>query len=1672
MSNNFRRALLSLVGLLCVIFSSFAQQPSIIPPIGKDLNAHHVVADDKIKNTGRTLVAGKIAITGLETLSGLSNDLTGLEYEGKPKPTVLAEAFPVLIQLNDFYSTISNEKSEEGRPVTKISNAELLKGLDASALPENRLKPGIYYINESLILNNALKLVGDPAQDQAFIFIIGNNLSVENTASVTLEGIKPGNVYWVSKKNININNDAYMWGCNLVANGNIDFKSGSSLAGRAWSLDGSVFFDSNKLILPADLSVEKPEIIRESGSPVDNIGDIVSFKVKVKGDPNSSAFDVVVTNMIPDGLEYISYTSTKAGSTFDPQTGNWRMDKLAANEEQTIIIKTRIKKSGKIWYSAGIQSLESIDPVSENDYQTVDLCVVMPDAGTITGDAVVCVGQKATYSVPALPFVNTYNWSVPQGWILTKGADPNIIIVEPTPGSALTGTITLTVRDGCGPSKPSVFTVTQSTVAPSQPGPISGDVKLCISTKATFSIEPVAGATSYQWTIPAGWEVIGESNGTSITIDTKGNAAAKELSVVAVGACGNSPVRTRTVTPIVVVTTIPGSISGAAKVCATAQGIEYKINAVSGAESYVWTVPTGWSIVSGQGTTSVKVNAGAQAGDITVIAKNSCGDSAPLTLKVTPTQNAPLTPGAITGSSVVCTSSASNTYSIAAVTGAVGYVWSAPTGWVITEGQGTTSIKVTAPAGATTGKITVVAQNECGSNGSSSIDVQSTGGSPAKPGAISGTLIGCTSKTATYTIAPVAGAASYKWTLPTGWSIASGDGTTSVTVNVGAGTGTISVRGVNNCNEGEATSINVAPISQGPAKPGVITGQLEVCRDTEGFVYKVNDVQGATSYNWTVPAGWTITSGQGTTSITVKSTATEGAITVSAVNDCGTSATTELQVKVVPSPPAQPEAITGSTSVCNGQQNLTYAVNPVAGATRYDWTAPGWTIVSGQGTTSIVVTAGSANTTISVVAVNACGVTGPAQLKAVVTQVVPAKPGAITGEPLSCISKELTYSIAPVANATGYTWAVPQGWSIISGQGTTAIKVKVGSATGEVTVAATNGCGTSAASSLAVTTTSENPTGITAIAGNNAACANSTATYSVEKSPNAKTYTWAVPAGWSIVSGQGTNQVTVKAGNTAGEISITATNDCGSTRVSRTIGVSTSLPSDAGAITGNSSVCSASVQYYSIAQVAGATGYTWSVPADWKITAGQNTTSITVQAGEASGDVTVVATNACGNSKAAVKAVAITSTSPVISAINGSASVCAGTTAGLIYSIAPVANSTYTWAVSGDWEITAGQGTASVTVKAGTQAGEITVQVKNECGNGASKTLKVQVQGAPVAPSKIEGSATACGGSEVTFTTPALEGVDSYIWSVPADWKILSGQGTTSVKVIVSNKAGAITVVAKNACSTSAAASMTVTPASGVPAAPVAIKGTTTVCVGRELTLSVDAVRYATGYTWTMPEGWAIVAGQGTRTVTVVAGSNAGNATVTANNGCGASAPVSVSLTSTPLALTTGTITDLSGPCTGLMYEIAPVEGAVTYNWTVPAGWTITSGQGTTKITVAAGETNGMITVSADNGTCSAQAATMYPDKSLAGNVLTVPNVFSPNGDGNYDTWQVVNLENFPDNDLTVLNRWGNEVYKVKGYRNGWDGSNLTEGTYYYLLRVKLCDGTNAMYKGYLTIVR
>ncbi len=69
---------------------------------------------------------------------------------------------------------------------------------------------------------------------------------------------------------------------------------------------------------------------------------------------------------------------------------------------------------------------------------------------------------------------------------------------------------------------------------------------------------------------------------------------------------------------------------------------------------------------------------------------------------------------------------------------------------------------------------------------------------------------------------------------------------------------------------------------------------------------------------------------------------------------------------------------------------------------------------------------------------------------------------------------------------------------------------------------------------------------------------------------------------------------------------------------------------------------------------------------------------------------------------------------------------------------------------------------------------------------------------------------------------------------------------------------------------------------------------------------------------------------------------------------------------------------------------------------------------------------------------------------------IIVPNVVSANNDGANDVFFITNIDQYPDNEVYIYNRWGWLVYSAKGYQNNWSPSNLVEGVYFYVVDNKV----------------
>jgi hypothetical protein len=478
----------------------------------------------------------------------------------------------------------------------------------------------------------------------------------------------------------------------------------------------------------------------------------------------------------------------------------------------------------------------------------------------------------------------------------------------------------------------------------------------------------------------------------------------------------------------------------------------------------------------------------------------------------------------------------------------------------------------------------------------------------------------------------------YSWN-----SVPSQNGTTAT--GLAGGTYTVTITDDAGCS-GTSTAV-VTSTGASPAQPSAIAGPAGACKGQIGVVYTVANVPGM-SYTWQLPAGASGSSTTNSISVNFSLAYAGGFICVTATNGCGTSSPSCLPVPVITGRPAFPATPSGpSISVC-GPTTVTYSIPPAANATNYVWTCTGtgFTLASGQGTTSITVNvaAGFSSGQVRVYATSCSGISGE-NSQFVYGSINSQPQQAIFPNVGVCGGSTYQYCVTPFNGATSITWSGPAG-SLINGLPTPQtlagdaycvnITFPAGFVSGNVSVFGSSGCGNGPARTVAVRSTPSQPASITGPVSN--LCNQSNVTYTVAAVTGASTYTWSVPAGVTMVSANNTGSLTMTvnfgpAFTTAGNICVTANNSCGA-GASRCVSV-TPRPDQPGVISGPSSVCkSQSSVNYSVAPVAGVT-YAWSITGGASVVgAGANATVNFTSATLASATLTVTASNACGAASA------------------------------------------------------------------------------------------------------------------------------------------------------------------------------------------------------------------------------------------------------------------------------------------------------------------------------------------------------------------------------------------------------------------------------------------------------
>lgn len=340
------------------------------------------------------------------------------------------------------------------------------------------------------------------------------------------------------------------------------------------------------------------------------------------------------------------------------------------------------------------------------------------------------------------------------------------------------------------------------------------------------------------------------------------------------------------------------------------------------------------------------------------------------------------TPSAITGSPVQCANATGQVYSVASLpAGVQTFVWnfSAP-GAVITslDPPLNSQVSVDFPS-FSSGTLSVSAALSClGTSVSAPRNLQ-LNNATVNPAVPSGPNKVCPGQTYTYSVPAVTGAAAYQWNVPSNATIVGPATGNSVNIQYNSSPisfiGNVSVAVQSICSAMSGAS-NRSVSSMVPNTPGNISGANTGACDGPR-IFSVPAVSGVI-YNWSWPAGVTNNTPNGLNSISLQFPDNFLSGTISVTGEAsGCNVTSNPRIFNLTGLPSQPASITPVIAPCAYSLGQ-FHCPPVAFASSYQWVVPnnGTIIDAGQGTNTLDVTWGTGNGTISVKAVNACGVSG------------------------------------------------------------------------------------------------------------------------------------------------------------------------------------------------------------------------------------------------------------------------------------------------------------------------------------------------------------------------------------------------------------------------------------------------------------------------------------------------------------------------------------------------------------------------------------------------------------------------------------------------------------------------------------------------------------------------
>jgi len=722
--------------------------------------------------------------------------------------------------------------------------------------------------------------------------------------------------------------------------------------------------------------------------------------------------------------------------------------------------------------------------------------------------------------------------------------------------------------------------------------------------------------------------------------------------------------------------------------------------------------------------------------------------------------------------------------------------------------------------------------------------------------------------------------------------------------------------------------------------------------------------------------------------------------------------------------------ITTSSSVLNcTNTSISATVTATGGAGPYSYT---W--MPSGGNSSVAVITSPANYTLTIAGSNGCTTNSVLSI----TQNT-ATPNVTAGpnQTITCSSSSVNIT-ATSSPSTGVTvnWL---GGVCGSTNTFTTQACAPGNYTIEVTDN-TNGCMGTAIVNVAA---DSNVPNVTASTGT-ITCSNPTTQVVATTTSSPVSYAW---SGTGIVGPTNTPTIVVNQGNTYTLVVTNTSNGCSST-------ITAAVPSDTNApsvsLSTNSATLSCSSSTIQIDATSTASSYTWTTSGGTIVGPSNTATLIAGSAGVYS--LTVTGANGCtavttasvsGNSNA--PQVTLSANSATLTCANSSVTINATVPATLT-------SASYSWSPSSGISSGANSSTATFT-----SSGAYTLTV-TDTNNGCSTSTLVNIasdQNPPAVSLSASNPSISCTNGTVDISVTPVNSTDTYLWNGSGAF---TGQGTATISTTNSGTYQVVVTNTVNGCSTTQTINVGFN-----NNFTVSIAGNTLICQGDTIKLNANG---STNYNWADASGNTyttssiMIPATANTQFTLTASTGACNTTTII--GVNVSPQISISVTAIPNnSINIGDQVTLNA--TGASaYTWTPITGLDNPNSPNPKA----SPNTTTDYCVFGINSNG---VCKDTACLRIYVDTRCPE-------IFVPNVFSPNGDGNNDELVIYGTKCVKEFKLVIFDRWGEKVFETDDINAKWNGTyngkDMNGATFVYYIKGLYKDDRPIDLKGNVTIVK